>query len=359
VRIALPLETDRLVIRPLRLEDAADLHELYSDGEAMRFLETDVPATLDASRAWVQQKVDLFERADGMSLWAVVERASGRVIGDAGLQWEKVRGRREVDLGCRLVRRSQGRGYATEAANAILRAAFDAGFARVTAQTDVENAAARRVLAKLGFRDEGTTEWCGRTMAFSVCRQPGVSVTDVLEVLDALDGLRLWLDGGWGVDALVGRQTRGHRDLDFALDERGLVDAEARLQALGYEEVEEGWVGRPTRVVFMDALGRRLDVHPLRFDAAGDGWQTLPDGGLGSYPGAELSSGTVGSRPVPCISAALQLRHHEGYTLAAHDKADLALLASAPEPCPEAATGVRHRHESATNPSQPAPHASR
>jgi lincosamide nucleotidyltransferase A/C/D/E len=307
----------------------------------------------------VRQKIDLFERAGGMSLWAVVERASGRVIGDAGLQWEEVRGRRELDLGCRLVRRRQGRGYATEAANAILRAAFAAGFARVTAQTDVANLRARRVLAKLGFRDAGATEWCGRTMAFSVCRQPGMAAADVFEVLDALDGLRLWLDGGWGVDALVSRQTRAHRDLDLALDERDLVVAEGRLRALGYEEVEEGWVGRPTRFVFMDARGRRLDVHPLRFDAAGDGRQTLPSGGVGLYPGADLVRGTIGGRAVPCISAALQLHHHRGYTPAAHDKADVALLAGVRETRPEPSAGVRPRHESVTNPLWAARHSSR
>jgi lincosamide nucleotidyltransferase A/C/D/E len=329
VEVRLPLETDRLVIRPLRLEDAGDLHELYSDAEAMRFLAGDVPSTLEESRAWVQAKIHLFGRDGGMSLWAVAERSSGRVVGDAGLQWEEIEGRRELDLGCRLVPRHQGRGYATEASGAILRAAFHAGFHRVTAQTDLGNAAARRALERLGFASEGTTEWSDRTMAFYVCRQPGMSGADVLEVLDALQGLRLWLDGGWGVDALLGEQTRPHRDLDFALDERDLPAVERRLRQLGYEEVEEGWVGRPTRVVFTDAGGRWLDVHPVRFDDAGDGWQTLPGRRRGAYPARELVSGAVAGRRVPCISAALQRLHHGGYTLAAHDRVDLARLSGA------------------------------
>jgi lincosamide nucleotidyltransferase A/C/D/E len=331
VEVLLPLETDRLLIRPLDLADAEDLHELYSDAEAMRFLDDRLPSTISESCAWVQSKIDLFARDGGMSLWAVVERESGRVVGDAGLQWEEIERRRELDLGCRLVPRYQGRGYATEASCAIVRAAFAAGFTRITAQTDVDNDAARRVLERLGFRAEGTTQWRGRTMALYVCRQPGMSAADVHEVLDALEGLRLWLDGGWGIDALLGRQTRPHRDLDFALDERDLASAESRLRELGYEEVEEGWVGRPTRIAFTDGRGRWLDVHPLRFDDAGDGWQTLPDGSLGAYPGAELVAGTVGGREVPCISAALQVRHHRGYTLAAHDRADLALLDEALE----------------------------
>ena len=169
--IRLPIETERLLIRPLRLDDSRDLHELYSDAEAMRFLAdaASIPRTLAESQAWVQSKVDLFERDDGMSLWALVERESGRAIGDAGLQWETIAGERELDLGCRIVRRLHGRGYATEASTAILRAAFDAGFNRVTAQTATDNVAALEVLRRIGFRIEGETEWEGRAMAFGVC----------------------------------------------------------------------------------------------------------------------------------------------------------------------------------------------
>lgn len=168
--IRLPIETERLLIRPLRLDDADDLHELYADAEAMRFLATNVPRTLDESRAWVQSKIDLFDRDGGMSLWALVERESGRVIGDGGLQWEKIEGARELDLGCRIVRRLHRRGYATEASAAILRAAFAAGFSRVTAQTALENEAALHVLRRVGLRIEGETEWEGRRMAFAVRR---------------------------------------------------------------------------------------------------------------------------------------------------------------------------------------------
>ncbi len=166
-------------------------------------------------------------------------------------------------------------------------------------------------------------------MALFVCAQPGMSARDVLEVLSALDGLRFWLDGGWGIDALVCEQTRPHRDLDVALDQRDLPAAVERLTASGYEEVDEGWVGRPTRVVFMDTRGRLIDIHPLRFDTAGDGWQMLPDDVLARYSGSDLQTGTIAGRPAPCISTSLQIRHHSGYVLAEHDRADLRRLEQA------------------------------
>jgi len=53
-----------------------------------------------------------------------------------------------------------------------------------------------------------------------VMEQQGMAIAEVLAVLDAVrsTGCRFWLEGGWGVDALVGRQTRPHRDVDVDFD---------------------------------------------------------------------------------------------------------------------------------------------
>ncbi len=90
-------------------------------------------------------------------------------------------------------------------------------------------------------------------------------VLDVLAALSAL-GCRFWLEGGWGVDALVGRQTRAHRDLDVDLDARCEEPALTVLAELGYTE-ETDW--RPNRVE-LHAPGRgRVDLHPLHVDEDG------------------------------------------------------------------------------------------
>ena len=147
MRVALPIETKRLVMRPLRLEDAEDL------GEAPE---------------WIAEKIDRYERDGGMSLWGAVERESGRAVALAGLQWEQIDGRRELDLGCVVAKDAQLHGYATEASEAVVRAAFAAGFERITAMTGPDNAAALRVLEKLGFAPEGETTFEGREYAFFV-----------------------------------------------------------------------------------------------------------------------------------------------------------------------------------------------
>ena len=165
MQVQLPIETERLTIRPLRIEDADELHELYSDVEAMRFLTSSPPATVAESRAWVQSKIELFERDDGLSLWAAVARDTGAVVGDVGLQWETYDGR-VVDLGCRLIRRHWGRGYASEASRAVLSAGFrELGVDRICAATHVDNARARRVLEALGGRRERELHVYGMDMA--------------------------------------------------------------------------------------------------------------------------------------------------------------------------------------------------
>jgi RimJ/RimL family protein N-acetyltransferase len=147
MRIGLPIETERLVIRPLRLEDAADLGE---------------------SEDWIREKVDRFERDGGMSLWAAVERETGRAVALAGLQWEQIDGRRELDLGCVVASDARLRGYATEASEAIVAAAFASGFERLTAMTGPDNGPALHVLQKLAFNPEGETTFEGRRYAFFV-----------------------------------------------------------------------------------------------------------------------------------------------------------------------------------------------
>lgn len=150
-------------------------------------------------------------------------------------------------------------------------------------------------------------------------------VEAVLEVLDALRGAgcRAWLGGGWGVDALVGRQTREHRDVDLALDAGHEGSALTALGGLGYV-VETDW--RPVRVE-LAAPGRRwVDVHPVRFDTTGHGVQAGPDGTAFAYPRGCLTTGVLDGVAVPCLSAAQQVAFHTGYPPREVDLADLALL---------------------------------
>jgi lincosamide nucleotidyltransferase A/C/D/E len=159
-----------------------------------------------------------------------------------------------------------------------------------------------------------------------------MTAADVIEVLHCLEraGVSVWIDGGWGVDALVGAQTREHEDLDLALNRDDLEVARGALEALGYEHDGASQPGLPARFVLRDEAGRQVDLHPLRFNRHGDGWQQLSETGnaWGHYPVADLTAkGTIDGREVRCLTPQLQLRFHLGYEWSERDEHDVRLLA--------------------------------
>ena len=152
-----------------------------------------------------------------------------------------------------------------------------------------------------------------------------MGLDEVLVVLDVLRSVscRFWLEGGWGVDALVGRQTRPHRDVDVDVDAAYEGEVLDRLADLGYS-VETDW--RPNRVEVVAPGRGRVDLHPLVIDARGDARQASLDGGWHEFRRSWFTTGALGGVTVPCVSAQAQRRFHAGYELRAVDLHDLALL---------------------------------
>ena len=154
-----------------------------------------------------------------------------------------------------------------------------------------------------------------------------MTATDVLRVLDVLVAADVpaWVEGGWGVDALVGRQTREHDDLDLAVDtaDEGFERALHALASLGYTR---GVDDLPIRLVVDATDGRSVDLHPIRFQADGSALQAGPDRDY-RYPADCFTVGRIGDRDVPCLSAVIQCEFHAGYAPRPVDVHDLALLA--------------------------------
>jgi len=158
-----------------------------------------------------------------------------------------------------------------------------------------------------------------------------MTADDVVRVILALDGadVRCWLAGGWGVDALFGRQARRHDDVDLVIDEfdRHLPAACAALQALGMHVVahEREPVLMPDRCLLEDDARHRVDLVSLD-------WPGLRSalGAAGGLPEAKFESafsvGLVGKREVPCLSLAAQLALHSGFVARPVDRHDIQLL---------------------------------
>ncbi len=152
----LPIETERLVLRSFRLDDARELHErVFGDPEVMRFIPRGAAPTVDRTRASIERFIE-HERAHGYSLWAVDLRATGELIGDCGLYQVEGTGP-EVEVAYHFGKPWWGHGYATEAASAALEFGFrEAGLPEIIAICFPEHAASRRVMEKAGMHYVGT-----------------------------------------------------------------------------------------------------------------------------------------------------------------------------------------------------------
>jgi lincosamide nucleotidyltransferase A/C/D/E len=161
----------------------------------------------------------------------------------------------------------------------------------------------------------------------------GMQPAEVFRVLDALaeSGIPAWLQGGWGVDALVGRQTRAHRDVDLDIDASQEAEALSVLRRLGYE-IETDW--RPNRVELTAAGRGWVDLHPLQFDSDGNARQAGLDGQFYDLPKAYFARGRLAGRAVKCLSLQAQRSFHTGYPPRPIDLHDLAQLDLYATGCP-------------------------
>ena len=149
-------------------------------------------------------------------------------------------------------------------------------------------------------------------------------VTDIYSTLGGL-GIHIWIDGGWGVDALLGRQTRPHKDLDIALEDQHLVRFERFLASRGYRRTKRE-IERPFNFVVADHGGREIDVHLISLDENGNGIYGPPENGL-MYPADSLTgTGTISGCAVRCTSPQWMVKFHSGYELTEKDYRDVSAI---------------------------------
>jgi len=150
-----PLTTERLVLRPFVTGDLDDLLEIQSHPEVVRYLYQDVRGR-DEVRAKLDERRGMTRlSADGdVVILAIEPRGGGRVVGDVMLALRSA-AHRQGEIGYVLHPDAQGRGYAGEAAAAVLDLAFGrAGLHRVIGRADARNLRSLRVLRRLGLREE-------------------------------------------------------------------------------------------------------------------------------------------------------------------------------------------------------------
>jgi lincosamide nucleotidyltransferase A/C/D/E len=165
-----------------------------------------------------------------------------------------------------------------------------------------------------------------------------VSDQDAIRIYQGLEaqGISIWIVGGWGIDALLGEQTRSHKDLDIIM----LVDDVVRMRKFlardGYElemlwsenvwDVDTHGVDVPTAFVLQDAEGRQVDAHAMRLDDQGNGLPAWDAEGLVYTPDRFSGEGQIAGVTVLCSSAEMQVLAHTGYDLPDKHRQDVQVL---------------------------------
>ncbi len=148
---------------------------------------------------------------------------------------------------------------------------------------------------------------------------------DVITLYQKLEesGIRIWLDGGWGVDALLQEQTRSHKDVDVVVQAEDVGRMREILSRTGFEFAE----GTATNFVLKDPAEREIDVHVVRFDDHGNGIYRMQNGEDWVYPAEGFAGkGKIGAVQVRCLSPSVQMSCHTGYKLREKHIRDMQLL---------------------------------
>jgi lincosamide nucleotidyltransferase A/C/D/E len=147
---------------------------------------------------------------------------------------------------------------------------------------------------------------------------------DVIDLYGNLKNLdiKIWIDGGWGVDALLGKQTRFHKDLDIAIQQKDIPVFRKLLGAQRYIEIKPD-ISRPYNFVLSDDSNHEIDVHVILLNDKGDGiYGPIENGEI--YPAASLTGkGKIGDLEVNCISPEYVVKFHSGYDLKEKDCKDV------------------------------------
>ncbi len=142
------IQTERLLLRRMRLDDADALHAIFRDPETMLYWSTLPHSSLAQTLEFMTRTINACEAGEADDFAVLFE---GKVIGKAGV-WQN------DEVGYVIAREAWGKGLASEAVRAVIARAFARGHARLHADVDPRNARSLKLLRKLGFRETGSAK---------------------------------------------------------------------------------------------------------------------------------------------------------------------------------------------------------
>jgi [ribosomal protein S5]-alanine N-acetyltransferase len=150
------IETERLILRPFKEEDAADMYNNWaSDDEVTRYLSWPTHSDIEVSKKVLKMWIDEYSSQENYN-WAIEIKENGSVIGSIALM-NIDNNIENCEIGYCVSKSCWNKGIMTEAFSTVINFAFkEPGFERITGRHHVDNAASGRVMEKCGLKYEGT-----------------------------------------------------------------------------------------------------------------------------------------------------------------------------------------------------------
>ena len=189
------IETRRLRLRPMVLDDLEPLVRMFADPDVMRYLPTGEPRSEEETQVELDYMVDHW-RQRGFGVWAVMLQDTGELAGYCGLQYlheepggvsaEALQGGTDVEVVAGLAKSYWRRGIAPEATRAALRYGFETlRLDRIVAAIHPDNDASRHILQSMGMQFDDTIRYYGDDVPHLVIHRAEFRPDDsVYQVLD-------------------------------------------------------------------------------------------------------------------------------------------------------------------------------
>ncbi|GIO26343.1 GNAT family N-acetyltransferase [Ornithinibacillus bavariensis] len=144
------IETERLYLRELVMEDVQELSKVLSDPESMQYYNE--PFNEEKVEKWIQWNIDNYKKYNH-GLWAVILKDGEKFIGDCGITMQAIENEIVPEIGFHIIKKYWNKGYATEAAIACKDYAFDVlNYPKIFSYTTLENISSQKVAQKIGMQ---------------------------------------------------------------------------------------------------------------------------------------------------------------------------------------------------------------
>lgn len=139
-------------------------------------------------------------------------------------------------------------------------------------------------------------------------------------------GIEIWIDGGWGVAALLGEPIRTYSDLDIIVQGKDVAIIRSLLESRGYSIVQRDDLSEDN-FHLRDNAGHEIDFTVINFDENGNGIYGEPENGEMNPAASFTGEGVINGQRVRCVSPEYALAFRTGYEIREKDRQDVEALA--------------------------------